>query len=100
MKRALPFLSAPLLASCVAGRAYHVPHSAIAERPDAAAPFLGLNCAFMSQEEPPPLWWRLYRDPRLDAYGDEALAANIDLRAADANLRRAAAIVREAESAR
>lgn len=54
----------------------------------------------MSQEEPPPHWWRLYRDPRLDAYVEEALAAYIDLRAADANLRHATAIVRDAESAR
>lgn len=100
MKRALPFLSAPLLASCVAGPAYHIPRGAIAERSDAAVPFLGLDRAFVSQEEPPPYWWRLYRDPRLDAYVEEALAANTDLRAAEANLRRATAIVREAEAAR
>ncbi|RJT21639.1 efflux transporter outer membrane subunit [Chakrabartia godavariana] len=100
MKRALPFLAAPVLASCVASPAYHVPRGAIAERPDAAAFFLGLEHAIVSQEEPPPHWWRLYRDPRLDAYVEEALAANTDLRAAEANLRRAAAIIREAEAAR
>ncbi|WP_324695224.1 efflux transporter outer membrane subunit [Novosphingobium sp. RL4] len=100
MKHALPFLSVPLLASCVAGPNYHVPRTAVAERPDAAAPFLGQNGAVASQEEPPPNWWRLYGDPRLDSYVEEALAANTDLRAAEANLRRATAIVREAEASR
>lgn len=99
MKRALPFLSAPLLASCVAGPNYHVPRNAMAERPDAAAPFLGSG-ATVSQEELPPRWWRLYGDPRLDSYVEEALKANTDLRVAEANLRRATAIVREAEAAR
>jgi len=100
MKRASAFLPALLLAACVAGPDYHVPPAAIANRPEAAAPFLGSKDAGVSQTELPPRWWRLYGDPRLDAYVEEALAANTDLRAADANLHRASAIVREAAAAR
>ena len=44
---------------------------------------------------PPDRWWQLYGDPQLDAYVGEALVANTDLRAADANLRRASATVLE-----
>ncbi|MDF0489983.1 efflux transporter outer membrane subunit [Sphingomonas sp. H39-1-10] len=100
MKRASAFLPALLLAACVAGPDYHVPPAAIVNRPEAAAPFLGGKEAGVSQAELPPRWWRLYGDPRLDAYVEEALAANTDLRAADANLRRASAVVREAAAAR
>lgn len=100
MKRASAFLPATLLAGCVAGPDYHVPPAAMVNRPGVAAPFLGSNNAGVSQADLPPRWWRLYADRRLDAYVEEALAANTDLRAADANLRRASAIVREAAAAR
>lgn len=100
MKRAAAFLPALLLAGCVAGPDYHLTPAAIVNRPEATAPFLGSRDAGLSQADLPPRWWRLYGDPRLDAYVEEALAANTDLRAADANLRRASAIVREAAAAR
>jgi NodT family efflux transporter outer membrane factor (OMF) lipoprotein len=65
------------------------------------------NAAFHSGADPafaqadlPAHWWRLYDDTRLDGYVAEALAANTDLRAADANLRRASFVVREAQSGR
>ncbi len=48
----------------------------------------------------PEHWWRLYDDPKLDALVGQALAANTDLRVADANLTRAQAVLREAEAAR
>jgi NodT family efflux transporter outer membrane factor (OMF) lipoprotein len=89
-----------LSAGCAAGPEYRVPAKAIAARPEASAPFLGGRNAGVTQADLPPHWWRLYGEPRLDAYVAEALGANTDLRAADANLRRASAIVREAEAAR
>jgi outer membrane protein TolC len=48
----------------------------------------------------PDDWWRLYDDPRLDALVAQALAANTDLRMADANLRRALAMLGESEARR
>jgi NodT family efflux transporter outer membrane factor (OMF) lipoprotein len=93
-------LFALALAACTAGPNYHVPDNAMAKSPAA-------NRAFASGDEPayaqaalPDHWWRLYDDPRLDGYVEEALKANTDLRAADANLRRASYIVREAEAGR
>lgn len=46
----------------------------------------------------PTHWWKLYRDPRLDALVAEGLAANTDLRVAAANLERAQAAVSEARA--
>lgn len=100
MKRLLGLLPALLIAGCVAGPTYRVPTTAVAERPSAALPFLGQEDAGMTQADLPARWWRLYGDARLDAYVEEALAANTDLRAADANLRRASSVVREAEAGR
>lgn len=100
MKPTSAFLPALLLAGCVTGPDYRLPPAAVVNRPEAAVPFLGSHDAGVSQADLPPRWWQLYGDPRLDAYVEEALAANTDLRAADANLRRASAIVREAAAAR
>src|SRR6202011_4345647 len=55
--------------------------------------------AAFAQTPLPDHWWRLYDAPRLDSYVREALAANTDLRAADANLRRATFAIREAQAA-
>ncbi|WCM28665.1 efflux transporter outer membrane subunit [Sphingomonas sp. QA11] len=100
MKRLLSLLPALLMAGCVAGPNYRVPPTAIAQRPEAAVPFLGQKDAQATAEDLPAHWWRLYGDARLDSYVAEALAANTDLRAAEANLRRATAIVRETEAGR
>jgi NodT family efflux transporter outer membrane factor (OMF) lipoprotein len=84
----------PLLAAaCAAGPDYH--------RPETSAPAAG---AF--QTAPPGTstapaedrWWRLYDDPQLDALIERALAANTDLRVAQANLLRARNVVREARA--
>ncbi|USI75175.1 efflux transporter outer membrane subunit [Sphingomonas morindae] len=47
---------------------------------------------------PPPQWWHLYREPALDALVEEALTNNRDLRAAEANLLRAQAILGQARA--
>ncbi|MDE0854624.1 MAG: TolC family protein, partial [Nevskia sp.] len=87
-------------AGCTSGPDYHVPEHAAALTPSANHAFLGADQTGISQAPLPDRWWTLYNDPRLDGYVAEALRANADLRAADANLRRAAALVREAEDSR
>jgi NodT family efflux transporter outer membrane factor (OMF) lipoprotein len=102
MKRlpGLALLPALALAGCVAGPNYHVPDGAMATAPSANRPFnSGAEPAF-SQAALPPQWWKLYDEPRLDGYVEEALTANTDLRAADANLRRASDVVRQVEAGR
>ncbi|RIV91192.1 efflux transporter outer membrane subunit [Aurantiacibacter xanthus] len=100
MKRALSLLPAVLLAGCVAVPDYQVPSEAIAQRSEVAAPFLGQSDAGATRQDLPPHWWRLYDNPRLDSYVEEALSANTNLRVVEANLRRASAVVQEAEVGR
>lgn len=88
------------LAGCAAGPDYQMPETAVARSPGAARPFAGGSGAANSQAPLPDQWWTLYGDTRLDGLVSEALAANTDLRKADANLRRASAVVLEAEAAR
>lgn len=100
MKRALSSLLALLMTGCATSPASPVPPFGLARRAIAAKPFLGQGAATISQADLPPRWWRLYGDSGLDGYVEEALAANTDLRAAEANLRRASALVREARAGR
>jgi NodT family efflux transporter outer membrane factor (OMF) lipoprotein len=87
------------LAGCVSGPDYRTPEQAVALAPAAKQPFAGAGEGAYSQASLPDQWWKLYDDPRLDAFVVEALRANTDLRAADANLRLASAVVQEAEAA-
>ena len=89
-----------LLSACTAGPDFRVPDHAMVKSPSANAPFHSGDEAIYISAPLPDHWWRLYEDARLDAYVAEALAANTDLRAADANLKRASYIVREAEAGR
>jgi len=100
MKRALILLILLLAAGCASPPHRGMPRSVLAERPEIGGPFLGQNGAVTTAEDLPAHWWSLYGDARLDSYVEQALAANTDLRAADANLRRASAIVRESQAAR
>ncbi|MGC1458458.1 MAG: efflux transporter outer membrane subunit [Steroidobacteraceae bacterium] len=70
------------LAACTAGPNYQAP----ALPPGAAAPPVSLDAALETAAPPPAAWWRLYEDPQLDKLVQEALTANRDLAAADANL--------------
>ncbi|MCC7634321.1 efflux transporter outer membrane subunit [Stenotrophomonas rhizophila] len=83
------------LAGCVSGPDYQLPASAVAAAPQARRAFVSGQEAAFTLAAPPDRWWQLYNDPRLDAYVAEALRANTDLRTADANLRRASAMVRQ-----
>ncbi|MEE7548612.1 TolC family protein, partial [Xanthomonas sp. Kuri4-1] len=44
----------------------------------------------------PGRWWSLYQDPTLDALVEQALRENVELKAASATLRRAAAVYEQA----
>jgi NodT family efflux transporter outer membrane factor (OMF) lipoprotein len=66
----------------------------------AGAALTGLDPAAETALAPPDAWWRLYRDPRLDGYLAEAFAANTDLRAAQANLAGARALLEAARAGR
>jgi len=84
------------LASCHVGPNYRPP--ALPE--GAAAPLVGVNTALETPTLPPDAWWQLYSDPRLDDLVQEALRANRDLAAADANLAAARAAVAEVHAHR
>lgn len=87
----------PLLASaCAVGPAYERPKPPLAT----AAPFVTQAAGIDPTAELPDDWWRLYRDPVLDALVSQALAANTDLRVASANLARARAVLSEARAGR
>lgn len=87
------------VSGCTAGPDYQVPADAVALAPAATGAFVNHDNPELADSPLPDHWWRLYDDPRLDAYVHEALAANADLRTADANLQRASAAIREAEAA-
>jgi len=99
-RAAVALLPALVVAGCTAGPNYHVPDAATVNAPAANGAFVNSIEPAFAQTPLPDRWWHLYDDPRLDAYVQEALAANTDLRAADANLRRAAYAIREAQAAR
>ncbi|MEN3168099.1 TolC family protein [Gluconobacter sp. OJB] len=100
MRSVFALCMALLMTGCVAGPDYRVPDAAIVHRPGATKALLGSRDEGVVQASLPPHWWHLYKDARLDAFVAEALAANTDLRTADANLGRADALIREAETAR
>jgi len=54
----------------------------------------------VSRDDLPARWWHLYDDPVLDGLEEQALAANIDLRVAQASLTRARAVSAAAEGQR
>jgi len=88
-----------LLCGCTVGPDYVVPDRAFIKG-------TGENGRFMSaagqvglaQAALPDDWWKLYDDPRLDGLIRAALAANTDLRAAEANLERSRALLQEART--
>jgi NodT family efflux transporter outer membrane factor (OMF) lipoprotein len=84
------------LVSCHVGPNYRPP--ALPE--GAAAPLVGVNTALETPAPPPDAWWHLYSDSRLDDLVQEALKANRDLAAADANLEAARAAVAEVHAHR
>jgi NodT family efflux transporter outer membrane factor (OMF) lipoprotein len=96
-RRPLPAAVAALaLAGCAVGPNYHAPTA----QTGATGPWQMAEAARTSPAQPPDDWWRLYNDPRLDAYVTEAFAANHDLAAAEANLSASRAILSAARAGR
>jgi NodT family efflux transporter outer membrane factor (OMF) lipoprotein len=88
--------AAALLGACRVGPNYHAPQLP----KNAQAPLVSVNDALESTAAPPDAWWRLYNDPRLDELVQEALKANRDLAAADANLTAAHAVLSAVHASR
>jgi len=100
MRRLVMLLAAAVLAACSAvGPDYRRPSDAAVEGRAANGPFLGGSEAAFVREPVPGAWWRLYDSPVLDQLVQEALASNTDLRAAAANIARAAAGLDYADAA-
>lgn len=87
--------------ACAAvGPDYRLPAQALVNAPAAQTAFHGADGPAFTQADPPASWWRLYDDPRLDRLVAEALAANTDLRIAEANLERSRDLSSAAEALR
>jgi NodT family efflux transporter outer membrane factor (OMF) lipoprotein len=93
-------LFAIALVGCTAGPNYTLPEKAAVNRPSARGAFASGQEKAFADAPLPDHWWQLYGDARLDGYVTEALAANTDLKAADANLRLADAVVAEVQAGR
>ncbi len=90
-----------LLAGCTTvGPNYTLPDHAVVNRPSALGAFDSGREKRFADVPLPDHWWQLYGDARLDGFVAEGLAANADLRVADANLRRADAVVAEVAAGR
>jgi outer membrane protein, multidrug efflux system len=86
------------LTACTVGPVYKVPPSAMVNNAGAQGTFVSGNKPAFTADQLPPQWWRMYDDPKLDAYIAQALKANTDLRIAEANLERSYAELKETRS--
>lgn len=100
MRRVLSLSAALLVTGCVSGPDFNGPRAGMSQTPAAQGAFIAGHDDAFTQTPLPEHWWRLYEDPRLDALVEQALSANADLRAADANVRKAQAVLRQAAGAR
>jgi NodT family efflux transporter outer membrane factor (OMF) lipoprotein len=99
--RRLTVLLALGVSGCAAvGPNYKLPAAATINAPSAQGRFVAAQNPAFTDQDPPAGWWRLYRDPTLDGLIARALAANTDLRVADANLERSQSLLTEARAAR
>jgi multidrug efflux system outer membrane protein len=84
-----------LAAGCTVGPDYHP----APKPPGAEVPLVSTVPSAETSAEPPDNWWHLYHDATLDKLLDEALRANTDLRAAEANLLASRAVLDGARDA-
>ena len=102
MNAALPRLGlivalASLAACKTVGPDYALPEGSAFKRPQANAAFIDTqNPQVAANQALPDRWWSLYNDPVLDGLITQALRDNVELKAADAHLRRAAAVYEQA----
>jgi NodT family efflux transporter outer membrane factor (OMF) lipoprotein len=85
------------LAACAVGPNYRRPAPLPAEQVKLLE---ALNNGTVTPSPLPSRWWSLFQDPELDRLVEQALAKNIDLRVAAANLQRARALLSESGAAR
>ncbi len=91
--------AAALVAGCTTvGPDYHLPEASIMRSPEANGPLVDGSQRAVSAAAVPDDWWQSYDDPQLDALVKQALAANMNVRVALANVRRAIATYHEVES--
>jgi NodT family efflux transporter outer membrane factor (OMF) lipoprotein len=87
------------LSGCAAvGPDYKLPDQATFNASEAQGGFVTRQDRVASTE-PESEWWRLYEEPRLAGLVEQAFVANTDLRIAESNLERTAALLREAKTA-
>ncbi|WP_221624217.1 efflux transporter outer membrane subunit [Burkholderia cenocepacia] len=91
------FFSA-FLSGCMSGPDYRPPTST--SSPAGRGSFVTEAPTIDPNTNPREHWWRLYDDPALAGIVQDALAANTDLRAAEAHLRLAQSVVSEARAGR
>jgi len=91
-------LALTTLAACrTVGPDYALPAGSAFQRPEANAAFLDTgNAQVAAGAALPARWWELYQDDTLNALVQQALRDNVELKVADANLRRAAAVYEQA----
>ncbi len=88
---------ASLTACATVGPDYQLPSGSAFQRPEANAGFLDTgNAQVAAGAELPPRWWELYQDATLNGLVEQALRDNVELKVADAHLRRAAAVYEQA----
>ena len=88
------------MAACAeVGPDYKVPPQALVNAPAANGAFVS-GASIVTNDPLPDHWWRLYDDPVLSQLIEKALASNVDLRAAQANLERSDALLAAARTAR
>ncbi|WP_206995373.1 efflux transporter outer membrane subunit [Trinickia mobilis] len=103
MVSARVMITAAICAACAAcaevGPDYKIPPQALVDAPAANDAFV--SGASVATDAPvPDQWWRLFDDPVLDRLIENALASNVDLKAAEANLERSDALLAAARTSR
>lgn len=83
-----------LSSGCTLGPNYQPP----AMVAGAQAPWVSVSADAESMVQPEGDWWKLYHDPLLDRFLDEAFRANADLRVAEANLSAARSVLEAARA--
>ena len=91
IRQTVPLLAA-LLCGCTLGPDYAPPH------PGAPLAYVPATVAIAAPVR--SAWWQLYHDPALNRLVDDAVAANTDLRVAEANFDAARAALRQTQAAR
>jgi NodT family efflux transporter outer membrane factor (OMF) lipoprotein len=100
MRKLITWMVCLALPGCAeVGPDYRVPSGAIVNAPAANGAFVSGGSA-VSQAPLPDQWWHLFDDPVLDGLIEKALASNVDLKAAQANLERSDALLAEVRTRR